>query len=41
MNISRDEDIDGDFDPVEYDKRMQEIFQNYDTSGILGEIHYT
>merc|ERR1711872_15061 len=28
----RDEDIEGDFDPAEYDRRMQELFENYDTT---------
>merc|ERR1712059_151112 len=28
--VMDDEDIEGDFDPEKYDKRMQEIFNNYD-----------
>jgi len=28
----RDEDIEGDFDPAEYDRRMQELFENYDNT---------
>ena len=31
----REEDIDGDFDPEEYDRRMKEIFANYDTGEIF------
>eukprot|EP00088_Acartia_fossae_P035338 TRINITY_DN363_c0_g1_i5.p1 TRINITY_DN363_c0_g1~~TRINITY_DN363_c0_g1_i5.p1 ORF type:complete len:786 (-),score=304.83 TRINITY_DN363_c0_g1_i5:285-2642(-) len=30
----RDEDIDGDFDAAEYDKRMKEIFENFDDSKV-------
>ena len=33
LSILRDEDIEGDFDPAEYDKRMAEIFENYDNTG--------
>merc|ERR1711872_822208 len=28
----RDEDIEGDFDPAEHGRRMQELFENYDTT---------
>ena len=30
--LFRDEDIEGDFDPAEYDRRMQELFENYDNT---------
>ena len=28
----KEEDLDDDFDPEAYDKRMQEVFENYDTT---------
>merc|ERR1711936_74140 len=30
-----EEDIEGDFDPQEYDKKMQEIFGNYDDNVVV------
>ena len=32
----KEEDLDDDFDPEAYDKRMQEVFENYDT-GAAGD----